>query len=279
MTSFNPYPFNEDQIRFRVDELTVASTGLPSRETMIQILSIVDLTTLEGTDNEARISAICDKAKRLQSIADDIPGVAAVCFYPPFVRQARQELEGTGIHVASVAGAFPSGQSSLAVKVEEVKFAVGEGADEIDTVISRGRMLAGDYSFVSDEVAAIKEACGEAHLKVILETGELQSVELIRKASEIAIEAGADFIKTSTGKVQPAATPEAFYIMADTIREYHARTGNKVGIKPAGGISTPEQALIYRNILLELLGNEWLNKKLFRIGASRLTDALVHTIA
>jgi deoxyribose-phosphate aldolase len=249
-----------------------------NRDVLCRILSLVDLTSLEGSDTNDRISAICEKAKNFHILGNGIPDVAAVCFYPPFIRLARHELDGTGIHVASVAGAFPSGQSPLSAKLEEVRFAVQEGADEIDTVISRGKFLEGDHAFVFDEIAAIKESCGKVHLKVILETGELLTVENIRLASQIAIEAGADFIKTSTGKIQPAATEEAFFIMAETVHEYHQKTGRKIGIKPAGGISTPEQALRYLNILQGILGPQWLDKELFRIGASRLTDNLVERI-
>jgi deoxyribose-phosphate aldolase len=215
------------------------------RDVYCNILSMVDLTSLEGSDTNSKIISICEKAKNFHLLGAGIPDVAAVCFHPPFVGLAKHELAGSGIHVASVAGAFPSGQSPLSAKLEEVKFAVQEGADEIDTVISRGKLIEGDHAFVHEEIAAMKEACGAVHLKVILETGELQTVEHIRMASQIAIEAGADFIKTSTGKVQPAATEEAFFIMAETIREYFQKTGRKIGIKPAGGISTPEQALDY----------------------------------
>lgn len=277
---FDPYNRTIEEIRQEIALLLDSEDALSgSREVYCRILSLVDLTSLEGSDTSDRIISICEKAKSFHLLGDDVPDVAAVCFYPPFVRLARHELNLTHVRVASVAGAFPSGQAPLSSKLEEVRFAVSEGAQEIDTVISRGKFLEGDHAFVFDEIAAIKETCGQAHLKVILETGELQSVENIRLASEIAIRAGADFIKTSTGKVQPAATEEAFFIMAETVKEYFQKTGLKIGIKPAGGISTPEQALRYLNIIRDILGLEWTGKDLFRIGASRLTDKLVDRLS
>lgn len=276
MIKFAPYHRTEEEILQMISEIESGKEVFkPTRNILAKMLSFVDLTSLEGSDTNERIIAVCDKAKKFQTLAADIPGVAAVCFYPPFVRLAYKELENTGIHIASVAGAFPSGQSPLSAKIEEVKFAVDEGADEIDTVISRGKFLEGELNFVSDEISAIKEACGKAHLKVILETGELKSIENIRLASQLAINAGADFIKTSTGKIQPAATIQAFFVMAETIKEYEAKTGKKIGIKPAGGIATTTQALLYTNVLNSLLGEQWMNNALYRIGASRLTDDLV----
>jgi deoxyribose-phosphate aldolase len=217
-----------------------------------KILSLIDLTTLEGSDTEKKIISLCNKAKGYKLKGKGIPNVAAVCVYPPFVKIAKKNLEDTGIKVASVAGAFPSGQSPLFVKIEEVKYAINEGADEIDMVISRGKFLEGNYQEVFDEIAAIKDVCGDKHLKVILETGELESLKNIRKASEIAINAGADFIKTSTGKISP--------------------------VKPAGGISEPWQALNYLVLVKDILGDKWLNKNYFRIGASRLADKILTEI-
>ncbi len=236
------------------------------------LLSCVDLTTLEGSDNNGRIVELCHKA--ISFGESGLPLPAAVCIYPPFVRLAKKQLKGTGISVAAVAGAFPSGQSPLAVRLEEVRYTLNEGADEIDMVISRGHLLEGDESFVFDEISAIREVCKEVLLKVILETGELKSTALIRRASEIAITAGADFIKTSTGKIQPAATEEAMKIMLEVIREHYEKSGKKTGIKPAGGISEPDQALQYYLLTEQILGKDWLNKNLFRIGASRLADGL-----
>ncbi len=241
------------------------------------LLSCIDLTTLEGSDNTARIVELCRKACSFGESGLPLP--AAVCVYPPFVGLAKNQLKGTGILVAAVAGAFPSGQSPLAVRLEEVRYTINEGADEIDMVISRGRLLEGDESYVFDEIAAIREVCKEVYLKVILETGELKTPALIRKASEIAIAAGTDFIKTSTGKIQPAATEEAMEIMLEVIREQYKKTGKKTGIKPAGGISEPKQALQYYLLTKRILGTDWLNKNLFRIGASRLADGLAREIA
>ncbi len=243
-----------------------------------KILSIIDLTILEGSDTENNIISLCDKAKGYKLKGKGIPNVAAVCVYPPFVRIAKKNLEDTGIKVASVAGAFPSGQSPLFVKIEEVKYAINEGADEIDMVISRGKFLEGNFQEVFDEIAAIKEVCGDIHLKVILETGELESLINIRKASEIAINASADFIKTSTGKISPAATEPAFIVMLDTIKEYYEKTDKMIGVKPAGGISEPWQALNYLVLVKDILGDKWLDKNYFRIGASRLADKVLDQI-
>jgi deoxyribose-phosphate aldolase len=235
-------------------------------------LSAIDLTSLEATDTESRIAYLCEQAKSFSMRKADISDVAAVCVYPPFTSLVRSLLSETEIKTASVATAFPSGQSPLQVKLMEVSFVVDEGAEEVDMVISRGKFLDGKFEEVADEVMAVKTACGDVMLKVILETGELTSVENIRKACEIAILSGADFLKTSTGKIQPAATPEAFLIMLDTIREYYDHTGKKIGIKAAGGISAAETAIQYYLLVKHVLGDEWLNKDLFRIGASRLAE-------
>lgn len=243
------------------------------------ILSLIDLTTLEGTDNNMSINRLCQKARALKSDDGNIPGVAAVCVYPIFVKQAKENLAGRDIQIASVAGAFPSGQSSLEVRLKEVEYAVKNGADEIDMVISRGRLLEGDEKYIYNEVKTTKEVCREKHLKVILETGELQTNELITKASQIAIDAGADFIKTSTGKIKPAATLEAVYYMSGVIKKHYEKTGKKIGIKPAGGISDTITALKYYFMIEEILGEEWLNNELFRIGASRLADKVFEALS
>ena len=198
--------------------------------------------------------------------------------YPPFVAQAKALLRGTGIQVASVAGAFPAGQSPLDLKVAEVKYAVAAGADEIDMVISRGKFLEGNYQEVYDEIVAIKQACGQALLKVILETGELKTADNIYAASMIAMEAGADFIKTSTGKIALNATPESFLIMLDAIADFYKQNEKMVGMKPAGGISDAEISLIYVKILENVLGEKWLNKQYFRIGASRLAKKIIEKL-
>jgi deoxyribose-phosphate aldolase len=205
----------------------------------------------------------------------DIPTVAAVCVYPTLVKIAKDELKGSGINVAAVATGFPSGQYPLNVKLDDTRYAVGEGADEIDMVISRGHFLAGEYQYVFDEIAAVKEACGTAHLKVILETGELSTFDNVRRASDIAMHAGADFIKTSTGKVQPAATLPVTMVMLEAIRDFYYATGKKIGMKPAGGISNAKTALQYLVVLRETLGQDWLTPDLFRIGASRLANDIL----
>ncbi|MDP4281236.1 MAG: deoxyribose-phosphate aldolase [Bacteroidota bacterium] len=241
------------------------------------ILSCIDLTSLDGADNNSKIISFCREAKSFGEKGFPLP--ATVCVYPVFARIARQELSGSGIGVASVAGAFPSGQSPLKIRVDEVRFALEEGAQEIDMVISRGKFLEGNEQAVYDEIAAVRALPGEFLLKVILETGELKTPENIRRAAEIAIVAGADFIKTSTGKISQGATPEAVSVMLDVIRHHFHKTGKLIGIKPSGGISEPRQALSYYRQVEQIAGKEWLNKKYFRIGASRLANALVHEIS
>ena len=236
------------------------------------VLSMIDLTTLEGKDTPGKVKQLCYKAKHLLDTYEGLPAVAAVCVYPSMVRIAKKSLEDSDIKVASVATAFPSGQASTNVKIADTKFAVNEGADEVDMVISRGKFLAGEYNFVFDEIAAIKEACGKARLKVILETGELSTLDKVRRASDIAMYAGADFIKTSTGKIQPAATMPVTLVMLEAIRDYYYTTGNMIGMKPAGGISKSKLALHYLVMLNEVLGEEWMNNHWFRFGASSLAN-------
>ena len=249
------------------------------KEALSIILNCIDLTTLEGADTKEKVNSLCEKGLNYNKQGKDIPTVAAICIYPTFAKQVSEKLKGTGLKTACVAGAFPAGQSPLFIKLIEVKYAVDEGAEEIDMVISRGTFLEGNYQTVFDEIAAIKQACGNAHLKVILETGELQTLTNIRIASDISIAAGADFIKTSTGKINPAATEEAFYVMLQSIKSYYETTGKMIGIKPAGGISEPHQALNYFILLNEVLGEKWLNNKYFRMGASRLADKIIEKIS
>jgi deoxyribose-phosphate aldolase len=273
---FQSYHFTSVELQNRIRTLLADKSY--SKERLKFLLSAIDLTSLEARDTHEKIKAVCHKAFSFSSIAEGMPNVAAVCFYPPFMATAKQELMDKGIALASVAGAFPSGQSPLFVKLHEIQYAIDEGAEEIDMVISRGTFLEGKYMEVMDEIQAIKIVCGDIHLKVILETGELQSPENIRKASELAILGGGDFLKTSTGKVQPAATLEAFLIMLDTIKEYYDATGKMIGIKAAGGISTYESAMDYYWLTKKILGDKWLNSSYFRIGASRLADNLVEAI-
>lgn len=243
-----------------------------------EIYGYIDLTTLEGTDNEQVINDLCERAMNNDPGIGDLSEVAAVCVYPLFVKQAKLLLKNSKINVASVAGAFPSGQSPLNLRLEEAKYALEKGADEIDMVINRGKLLEGDLNYVFHEVDSFKKLCKQKHLKVILETGELKTEKHIRAASKLAMEAGADFIKTSTGKIKPAATFAAAYVMMQEIKTYHKKTGHKVGIKLAGGISEPEDALKYYMLVQDVLGDEWLNKDYFRIGASRLTGNILSRI-
>jgi deoxyribose-phosphate aldolase len=241
-------------------------------------LSMIDLTTLEGADSPGKVRQLCAKARRVHQSMPELPHVAAVCVYSAMVAEAKRGVEGTGIKVAAVATGFPAGQVPLEAKLLDTRFAVEEGADEIDMVISRGRFLAGDEAYVFDEIARVKEACGAAHLKVILETGELGSLDRVRRASDIAMAAGADFIKTSTGKVQPAATMEVSLVMLEAIRDFYYATGKRIGMKPAGGISKAKLALQYLVMVRETLGQDWLTPDLFRIGASSLANDLLMQI-
>ncbi len=247
-------------------------------EGLKMVLNMIDLTTLEGMDTEGKVKQLCYKAQHLHDSVPGLPTVAAVCVYPNFVALAKKELGNSGVKVASVATAFPSGNSSLEIKLNDVKMAVEQGADEIDMVISRGRFHRGDYQYVYDEIAAVKSACGNSRLKVILETGELGTFDKVRHASDIAIAAGADFIKTSTGKIKPAATMPVTLVMLEAIRDHYFKTGQIVGMKPAGGISNAKLALHYLIMVKETLGPEWLTNKWFRFGASSLANDVLMQI-
>ncbi len=238
-------------------------------------VSMVDLTTLEGADTPGKVRAMCAKALRPDPADPTVPRVAAVCVYPDLVAVAAEAVRGSGVRVASVATAFPSGRASLEVKVADTELAVAAGADEIDMVIDRGAFLAGDYRKVVDEITAVKEACGGRHLKVILETGELANYDAVRRASWLALLAGADFIKTSTGKVSPAATPPVTLIMLEAVRDFHAATGRRAGVKAAGGIRTAKDAIRYLVLVNETAGGDWLTPERFRIGASSLLNDLL----
>ena len=238
-------------------------------------ISMIDLTTLEGKDTRGKVWALCQKAMRPDPSDHEIPHVAAVCVYPLLIPFVKQALGDSGVHIASVATGFPSGQTFTSIKVDETRQAVAAGADEIDMVIDRGAFLSGDYDKVFDEIADVKEACGPAHLKVILETGELANYDQVRKASLIAMFAGADFIKTSTGKVGTNATLPVTLVMLEAIRDFYHATGKKIGMKPAGGISNAKLALAYLVVLYETLGAEWMTPDLFRIGASSLLNDIL----
>lgn len=259
---------NERVARFQSRSIKTAS----KIEALKLILSMIDLTTLEGQDTPGKVRQLCQKAIHLHDAMPGLPHVAAVCVYPTMVGVAKEALGDRDINIASVATAFPSGQAPLSVKLDDTRMAVADGATEIDMVISRGEFLAGKYGFVFDEIVAIKEACGNAHLKVILETGELGTLDRVRQASELAMHAGADFIKTSTGKIQPAATMQVTLVMLQAIRDYFYETGRMVGMKPAGGISQAKLAIHYLVMLRETLGNAWMTPEWFRFGASSLAN-------
>jgi deoxyribose-phosphate aldolase len=273
-------------------EARVAMLGTRSIKTSAKAWAIdlairmVDLTTLEGADTPGKVRALCAKAQRPDPSDPDCPSVAAVCVYPSMVEVAAAELKGSGVHLASVATAFPSGQAPLSVKLDDTRAAVAAGADEIDMVINRGAFLSGRYLEVYEEIVAIKEACGTAHLKVILETGELATYDNVRRASWIGMLAGGDFIKTSTGKVSPAATLPVTLIMLEAVREFReftsgtnqhgrAATGRQVGVKPAGGIRTSKDAIKYLVTVNETVGEDWLHPDYFRFGASTLLNDLL----
>jgi deoxyribose-phosphate aldolase len=272
MIKFPPYPFSLTDLQTRIETIKEQPFTIFSseKEAVRFVLNCIDLTTLEGNDTQAKIEVLCQNAIQYQT--------AAVCVYPVFVEQAKQLLRNTPIKVASVAGAFPAGQSPIEIKVAEVEYAVAQGADEIDMVISRGLFLEGNYQTVFDEIVAIKKACGDARLKVILETGELIEPDLIYKASILSMQAGADFIKTSTGKIAVNATPEAFLVMLDAINHYYNDTKTIIGIKPAGGISDVNTTLLYLKMLEKTLYNKWLTNNYCRIGASRLATHLFNSL-
>ncbi len=266
-------PVDEVGIAERVARFSSRSIKKDSKiQALRLILAMIDLTTLEGADTPDRVRRLCYKARHLHGDLPDLPNVAAVCVYPRMVAVARDALRGSDINIASVATGFPSGQTEVEHKLAETREAVEAGANEIDMVISRGRFLRGDYEYVHDEIVAVKEACGDAHLKVILETGELGTLDNVRRASMLAMYAGADFIKTSTGKIQPAATMPVTLVMLQAIRDYLRETGRRVGMKPAGGISKAKLAIRYLVMLHETLGDEWLTPDLFRFGASSLAN-------
>ena len=268
-----PPPVDQVAVEERAAQLAKRSIKKSAKVAGLRLaVRMMDLTTLEGKDTPGKVRALCNKALLPLDKDPTIGPCAAICVYPNLVPVAKHALSGSGVKVASVATSFPSGQSPLSVKLDDTRRAVELGADEIDMVIDRGAMLSGDYAKVFDEIAATKEASGDAHLKVILETGELGSYDVVRKASEIAIAAGGDFIKTSTGKIQPAATPPVTLVMLEAIRDHFYATGRKIGMKPAGGVRTAKQSLHYLVLVKETLGDAWLTPDLFRFGASALLN-------
>lgn len=242
------------------------------------LFNCIDLTTLNTTDSDESVMRFTEKVNRFDDEFPDLKNVAAICVYPNFAQVVKDTLEVEGINIACVSGGFPSSQTFTEVKIAETAMALADGADEIDIVIPVGAFLSGDYETMCEEIMELKETCKEHHLKVILETGALKTASNIKKASILSMYSGADFIKTSTGKQQPAATPEAAYVMCQAIKEYYEQTGNKVGFKPAGSINTVNDALIYYTIVKEVLGKEWLSNELFRLGTSRLANLLLSEI-
>lgn len=270
-------PFNgvgNEDILAKVNSLVLPENDLTYRN----ILALLDLTSLNITDTDKTILSLCEKVNNFTYLFPDLPDVAAICVFPRFVPLVRKNLSSETIKIASVGASFPTSQTFTSIKADECKKAVENGADEIDMVVSVGDLLAGNIDFVSSEIRSVKEAIGKAHLKVILETGVLEEPSLIYQGSMLAMEAGADFIKTSTGKTPVSATPEAAWVMCSAIADYHKKSGVKVGFKPAGGVATTKESTLYFAIVNTLLGNEWTVAEHFRIGASRLANSLLSSI-
>lgn len=269
----------EEEVARAIKKITEEKVGKNrNKEALKTIYSCLDLTSLKCTDNAESILTLTEEVNNFEEKYPDLKNVAAICVYPNFANIVSQSLEAESVEVACVSGGFPSSQTFSEVKIAETALALQEGATEIDIVLSIGKLLSGDYESLCDEIQELKDLCGDRTLKVILETGILRNAENIRKAAILSMYSGADFIKTSTGKEAVGATPEAAYIMCRTIKEYHAKTGRKIGFKAAGGISTIDDALLYYTIVEETLGKEWLDSKLFRIGTSRLAATLLNEI-
>ena len=277
--ALHPATFTDEQVKTctaTIVEKYVAENN--TLEVKNLIFNCLDLTTLKTEDSEESVLKFTERVNELDNEHPDLKNVAAICVYPNFAKIVSQSLEVESVNIACVSGGFPSSQTFTEVKVAETALALADGATEIDIVISVGKFLSGDYEGMCDEIEEIKSVCGEHHLKVILETGALKSADNIWKASILAMYSGADFIKTSTGKQEPAATPEAAYVMCQAIKAYYEKTGRKVGFKPAGGINSVNDALVYYTLVKEVLGKEWLNNELFRIGTSRLANLLLSDI-
>ncbi|HWQ80783.1 MAG TPA: deoxyribose-phosphate aldolase [Ignavibacteria bacterium] len=276
--------FNNIDVKEKLSGINTDKKIIRNKENICRLISFLDLTTLEGNDTFEKVKTLCDTAKNPSNIKG-VPSVAAVCVYPRFVNWTSAQLKGTGVKTATVSSYFPSGQVPLELKLAEVQYCIDHDADEIDIVISRGEFLSGNYSFVFDEIFEINKLCKSnsnkknVHLKVILETGELKTPGNIYAASLLAIEGGADFIKTSTGKISPAATLEASYVMLCAVKEHFGKTGKKIGFKAAGGIRKTDEALEYASLVNAVCGKDWLNPDLFRIGASSLLKDLVSSIS
>ena len=270
---------NDEEVHAAVTRLLEQKKAqYDTAEVRRELLSTVELTTLKVTDSQESVLQFTERVNRFADEHPDLPHLATVCVYPNFAKFVSVSLEAEGVEVACVSGGFPSAQTFIEIKTTETALAVHDGATEIDMVLSVGTFLSGDYETCADEIAEIKAACSERPLKVILETGALQTASNIKRASVLSMYAGADFIKTSTGKIEPAATPEAAYVMCQAIKEYHKETGIRIGFKAAGGVSTVDDALTYYTIVREMLGKEWIDENLFRIGTSRLANLLVSEI-
>lgn len=270
---------SDEEVEEKVAKLIEEKVPENDNEEVKKLLfNCIDLTTLKTTDSEESVLKFTEKVNEFDDKYPDLPSVAAICVYPCFAQIVSQSLEVEEVGIACVSAGFPSSQTFPEIKVAETALALKDGATEIDIVISVGKFLSGDYEGMCDEIAEIKDVCGEHHLKVILETGALGSCSNIKKASLLAMYSGADFIKTSTGKQEPAATPEAAYVMCNAIKEYYKQTGTKIGFKPAGGINSVRDAVIYYTIVKEVLGEEWLSNKTFRLGTSRLANLLLSEI-
>lgn len=249
-----------------------------SKDILIDILNLIDLTSLEGTDTNSKIIEMTEKVNNFNNVFPNYKNVAAICVYPAMVETVKKALTAKNINIAAVGAGFPASQTFLSVKLAECDLCVVKGASEVDIVISIGKFLSQNYDFVAKEIALLKNVIGDKHLKVILETGELKTLENIKTASILAMESGADFIKTSTGKTATSASLEAVYIMCESIKEYYEKTGKKIGIKPSGGIRKAEEAIMYYRVVESILGKEWLNNKLFRFGASSLANNILSNI-
>lgn len=274
-----PTPFTDEQVNSRTAQIVEKYVSENNTaEVKKNLFNCLDLTTLKTEDSEESVLKFTERVNEFDNEYPDLKNVAAICVYPNFAKIVSQSLEVEAVNIACVSGGFPSSQTFTEVKVAETALAIADGATEIDIVIPVGKFLSGDYEGMCDEIEEIKSICGDRHLKTILETGTLKSADNIWKASILAMYSGADFIKTSTGKQEPAATPEAAYVMCQAIKAYHEKTGRKVGFKPAGGINSVNDALVYYTIVKEVLGKEWLNNELFRIGTSRLANLLLSDI-
>ena len=273
-------PIDQVAVDSRVAELATRSIKKEAkRQGLLMAVRMTDLTTLEGQDSPGKVRNLCQKAMHPLAGRADIPSVAAICVYPDLVAVAAKALAGSGVAVASVATGFPSGRTSMDLKIEETRRAVEAGASEIDMVIDRGAFLVGEYGKVFDEVCQVKEACGEAHLKVILETGELATYDNVRRAGRVALLAGADFLKTRTGKIKPASTRPIILVMLESVRDHYLETGRIVGVKAAGGIKNAKDALRYLVIVNETVGDLWMSPEYFRFGASSLlNDVLMQLV-